>query len=143
MTPAGRSWRVGGLLLQYLPTAPAPPARSRSRRRARTDALIEEQEDDAWIEGLSLAATTQDHELVDPALSGEQLLYSLFHERGVVVFPTEAVVEACRCSTERVTDLLRSFPPEDRRDMVGDDGKIGVTCEFCRTHRAFDPADFD
>ncbi len=27
--------------------------------------------------------------------------------------------------------------------MIGDDGKIGVTCEFCSTHREFDPAEFD
>jgi molecular chaperone Hsp33 len=142
VTPAGRSWRVGGLLLQYLPTAPRRP-RDLDPGDLPEGAPPEEQEDDAWVEGLSLAATTQDHELVDPALSGEQLLYSLFHERGVMVFPTEPVAEACRCSTERVADLLRSFPPEDRRDMVGDDGKIGVTCEFCRTLRVFDPADFD
>ena len=27
--------------------------------------------------------------------------------------------------------------------MIGDDGKIGVTCEFCSTHQEFDPKDFD
>jgi len=26
--------------------------------------------------------------------------------------------------------------------MVGDDGKIGVTCEFCSTKRVYDPAAF-
>ena len=26
--------------------------------------------------------------------------------------------------------------------MVGDDGMIGVTCEFCSTKRVFDPADY-
>jgi molecular chaperone Hsp33 len=39
--------------------------------------------------------------------------------------------------------MLRSFSPEERRDMVGDDGKIGVTCEFCSTKRVFDPSEFD
>jgi molecular chaperone Hsp33 len=27
--------------------------------------------------------------------------------------------------------------------MVGDDGMIGVTCEFCSTKRIFDPADYE
>jgi molecular chaperone Hsp33 len=27
--------------------------------------------------------------------------------------------------------------------MIGDNGKIGVTCEFCSTFREFDPKDFD
>jgi len=26
--------------------------------------------------------------------------------------------------------------------MIGDDGMIGVTCEFCSTKRIFDPADY-
>jgi molecular chaperone Hsp33 len=142
VTPAGRFWRAGGLLLQYLPSAPSRP-RDLDPGDAPEGEVVEGEEDDAWIEGLSLAATTQDHELVDPALSGEQLLYSLFHERGVRVFPPTPFAEACRCSDEKVADLLRSFPPEDRRDMVGDDGKIGVTCEFCRTLRVFDPAGFE
>ena len=38
--------------------------------------------------------------------------------------------------------MLRSFTPPERADMVGDDGMIGVTCEFCSTKRAFDPADY-
>ncbi|CAN2534486.1 33+kDa+chaperonin [Methylocapsa aurea] len=142
VTPAGRSWRAGGLLLQYLPETPA--RRDLRPGDAPDDlALPEDDEDDAWVEGLSLAATTQDHELVDPAFSGERLLYSLFHERGVTVYPTREIVESCRCSTERIDNLLRSFTPQDRHDMIGDNGRIGVTCEFCRTLREFDPADFD
>ena len=27
--------------------------------------------------------------------------------------------------------------------MIGDDGRIGVTCEFCSTHRDFDPQEFE
>ena len=143
LTPAGRSWRAGGLLLQYLPETPLRPRDLDPGDAPEGAASPDDDEDDAWVEGLSLAATTQDHELVDPGLSGEQLLYSLFHERGVTVYPTRPIVEACRCSTERIVNLLRSFTPQDRRDMIGDDVRIGVTCEFCRTLREFDPADFD
>ncbi len=38
--------------------------------------------------------------------------------------------------------MLRNFTQQERDDMVGDNGKIGVTCEFCSTYREFDPADF-
>jgi molecular chaperone Hsp33 len=99
-------------------------------------------EDDAWTEGQALAATLEDHELVDPSLSGETLLFRLFHERGVKVFAERALTEFCRCSQERIERLLKSFEPRERADMVGDDGRIGVTCEFCATFRSFDPADF-
>ena len=40
-------------------------------------------EDDAWVEGRSLIETVEDVELIDPELSGERLLFRLFHERGV------------------------------------------------------------
>src|SRR6202048_2513307 len=45
------------------------------------------EEDDAWIEGQSLISTVEDVELIDPDLSGERLLYRLFHERGGRGFP--------------------------------------------------------
>ena len=100
-------------------------------------------EDDAWVEAKSLVATIEDHELVDPTLSSERLLYRLFHERGVKVFEGQSVQHACRCSTQRIEDMLRGFTVQERKDMVGDNGRIGVTCEFCSTHRDFDPKDFD
>ena len=105
--------------------------------------LHEMAEDDAWTEAKALAATVEDHELVDPLLSSERLLYRLFHERGVTVFAPATVREACRCSDDRIRKMLRGFTPQERRDMVGDDGRIGVTCEFCSTHRSFGPAEFD
>ncbi len=37
----------------------------------------------------------------------------------------------CRCSPERILNLLRAFPQEERVDMVEPDGKIRVTCEYC------------
>ncbi len=138
VTPQGRSWRAGGLLLQYLPEGGASV-----RDLAPDGGEDETDENDAWNEGQALAATLEDHELVDPSLSGERLLYRLFHERGVKVFAERALAEFCRCSTERIEKLLRSFTPQERADMVGDDGVIGVTCEFCSTHRSFNPGAFD
>lgn len=141
VTPQGRSWRAGGLLLQYLPVSGLRPRDLPAGDAPDGEETIET-EDDAWTEGQALAATIEDHELVDPDLSGERLLYRLFHERGVKVFTERPVAEFCRCSTERIERLLKSFTDEERGSMVGDDGRIGVTCEFCATFRSFDPADF-
>ena len=145
VTGTGASWRAGGLMVQFLPEA------SDQRRPpdlppgdAPAGALIEEpNEDDAWAEAKALAATVEDHELVDPLLSSERLLYRLFHERGVTVFEPRPIRQACRCTDLRIRDMLRQFTPQERRDMIGDDGRIGVTCEFCSTHRDFDPVEFD
>ena len=145
VTEGGAEWRAGGLLLQFLP-------QSEDRRRQADlhpgDAppgteMPHADDDDAWSEAKALAATVEDHELVDPTLSSERLLYRLFHERGVNVFEPQNLRDACRCSEQRIEAMLRSFTPTERHDMIGPDGKIGVTCEFCGTHRAFNPADFD
>jgi molecular chaperone Hsp33 len=39
--------------------------------------------------------------------------------------------------------MMRRFSPQDRRDMVGDDGRIGVTCEFCSRAYDIDPAEVE
>ena len=38
--------------------------------------------------------------------------------------------------------MLRGFHAAERDDMVGENGRIGVTCEFCSTYREFDPEEF-
>ena len=39
--------------------------------------------------------------------------------------------------------MLRNFSPQERTDMIGANGRIGVTCEFCSVQREFDPAEFE
>ena len=95
-------------------------------------------EDDAWVEGQSLIGTVEDVELIDPDLSGERLLYRLFHERGVRVFTPLPLRAQCSCSREAVSAMLKSFAPKDRAEMVKDD-KVVVTCEFCSSVYQFTP----
>ena len=144
VTGEGATWRAGGLMVQFLPDSPErqrqldlDPGNAPDHYEAPVADI-----DDAWTEAVALAETIEDHELVDPTLSSERLLYRLFHERGVKVFEPQAVHDACRCSRERIDAMLRGFTPQERHDMIGDNGKIGVTCEFCSTFREFDPKDF-
>ena len=133
-------WRGGGMLLQFLPKA---PERARQADLHPGDApegaeTHDLPEDEAWVEGQSLIATVEDVELIDPDLSGEQLAYRLFHERGVRVFPLQPVHAQCSCSRNAVAAMLKSFTPKDRADMV-ENGKVVVTCEFCSSVYAFSP----
>lgn len=145
VTPSGAEWRSGGLLAQFLPDA---PERMRHADFDPGDAPegveppAAPDDDDEWVEAKSRAATTEDHELIDPTLSSERLLFRLFNERGVRVSEPTPLADVCRCSAERIDAMLQSFSPQERQAMVGDDGMIGVTCEFCSTKRIFDPADY-
>jgi molecular chaperone Hsp33 len=139
---ARHRWRAGGLLLQFL-----PQASERARQPDLDPGDVPEgvelpvlPEDDAWVEGRSLVATVEDLELLDPDVSAEQLLYRLFHQRGVRVFRSRNLHAQCSCSREGVERMLRSFPQDDRDHMV-ENGKITVTCEFCNSTYVFAPMD--
>ena len=72
----------------------------------------------------------RDRELLDPLLHPHRLLYRLFHQDGVRVYDPTPLEMRCRCSSERVEAMLRSFPREEIEGLkVGDE--VVVTCEFC------------
>jgi molecular chaperone Hsp33 len=141
---ARQTWRAGGIIGQFLPTS-----EERVRRRdlpagdapAGTEMAEELADDDAWVEAQALMDTVEDHELTDPAIAAERLLYRLFHERGVRVFSPVSLEENCSCSRERINEVLRQLGPEELSEAAAR-GSIEVRCEFCGTHYRFDPADF-
>ncbi|MFG1397511.1 Hsp33 family molecular chaperone [Roseixanthobacter pseudopolyaromaticivorans] len=135
MRPGGEpsAWRAGGLLAQFLP-AEAGRAAQGDLHPGDAPEGAEQSDvplDDAWVEAQSLVGTLEDVELLDRALPSEALLYRLFHERGVRVFEPQPIVAHCTCSRARVFGVLSSFSREERSDMVQEDGRISVTCEFC------------
>jgi molecular chaperone Hsp33 len=140
---ARHRWRAGGILLQFLPKAPErarqadlDPGDLPQGLAPHAAAPHQVPEDDAWVEGRSLFETVEDVELIDPAVSAERLVYRLFHERGVRVFRSTAVIARCSCSRAGVADMLRSFSQDDRDHMV-ENGVITVTCEFCNSSHVF------
>jgi molecular chaperone Hsp33 len=133
-------WRAGGLLMQFLPKAPERARQADLHPGDAPEGTVPHTvaEDDAWVEGQSLIGTVEDLELIDPDLSGERLLYRLFHERGVRVFKEVALQARCSCSRDAVSSMLKSFDAKDRAEMVKD-GKVVVTCEFCSSVYEFTP----
>lgn len=124
-------WRAGGLMLQQLP-----------REGGKRDAAASEFDDEEnWNRARHLAATVEDHELLDPVLAPERLLYRLFHEEGVRVTPATSLAAECRCSRERIQGYLQRFGAEELEDMREADGGLTVTCEFCSRKYRFSSAD--
>ncbi|SDH26386.1 molecular chaperone Hsp33 [Bradyrhizobium sp. Rc2d] len=133
-------WRAGGMLMQFLPKAPerARQADLHPGNAPEGTEVHSVAEDDAWVEARSLIETVEDVELIDPELSGERLLFRLFHERGVRVFNPQVLKAQCSCSRDAVASMLKSFSSDDRAAMVKDD-KVVVTCEFCSSVYQFTP----
>ncbi len=125
-----QGWRGGALVIQKLPEANphAPEAQ-------------DAQED--WQRTMLLLATLTERELADPALSDENLLFRLFHEEGVRVFPRHDLAVGCRCSPGRIDRMLQTFSAAELDDMADDDtGEIGVTCHFCNKTFTVDRDDY-
>ncbi|MFM9891004.1 MAG: Hsp33 family molecular chaperone HslO [Rickettsiales bacterium] len=111
-----KHWSAAGILLERMPQAKA--------------------ESDSWPYARAVAATVSDAELLDPLLDAPTLLYRLFHESGVWVYDAQGLTTHCRCSRERIEQMLLSMPTTDRADMVVD-GAATVHCQFCNTEQRF------
>ena len=95
---------------------------------------------EAWRYAKAMLGTVKTEELLDPLLDAPALLFRLFHEEGARVFPAHALSVGCRCSRDRIEQLLLSMSASDRLDMIVD-GKASVHCQFCNKAEIFSPTE--
>ena len=101
----------------------------------------ESEDDDAWVRASHLASTLTADELLNlPAI---ELLHRLFHEEDVRLFEAEPVSFRCSCSRDRISSMLISLGPKEVQDILQEQGKIKVDCEFCNAHYEFDSVDVE
>jgi len=96
---------------------------------------------DAWQKANTLAATITDEELLN--LPATEVLHRLFHEDDVRVFDAEPLYFRCACSRDRISTMLLSLGTTEVHDIVEEQGKITVDCEFCNAHYEFDKVDVE
>lgn len=113
--------QVVGMLLQHLPG--------------------QEADKDIWDRIESLGTTITDNELL--TLSTEEVLYRLFHEEEVRLFDPEPASFRCSCSREKIINMLRSLGSEEAHDIIKEEGKISVGCDFCNQQYEFDSVDVE
>jgi molecular chaperone Hsp33 len=128
------SWRAGGIMIQNLPYEGGVTVDQNPESRAFTN-------EEDWNRAVILMDTVGADELTDPLLAPARLLYRLFHEDGVRAFRSSPVTAACRCSADRVGNVLASYELDELQGMTEDDGLIRVTCEFCKSVYEFSPMD--
>lgn len=120
----GDGWRSGALLLQRMPEEGGTLVRASD-------------DEDDWRRAMVLMSSVTEAELTDPDLPANNLLFRLFHEEGVRVWPPVPVRAGCRCSRERVSTVLRSLPRSEIEELKVD-GEVRVTCQFCSNTYGFD-----
>lgn len=108
---------AGGLLLQIMPDGTGTP------------------EDFEHL--MTLAETVKDEELF--GLAAEELLFRLYHEEHVEVYPPQATEFHCGCSRERSGNAILLLPMEEIDEMLAEkNGVIDMQCECCGTQYFFD-----
>ncbi|WP_180898293.1 Hsp33 family molecular chaperone [Martelella soudanensis] len=132
------SWRAGGLVAQFLPQEPERMRQPDLPGGDGDEGFLSHDPDDAWSEARAMVETIDLDEITDPEIGAERLLYRLFHERGVAVYPAHGVYDRCSCSREKIRDVLGAFTAEEIEDST-ENGKITVTCEFCSTAYEYTP----
>jgi molecular chaperone Hsp33 len=73
----------------------------------------------------------------------EQRLVRMFGDDEVRVFSGHEVFHECRCSRERVANVLRSLGVDEVRSVIAEQGAVTVTCEFCQKPYKFDVIDVE
>ena len=73
----------------------------------------------------------------------EQRLVDMFGVDEVRVFSGHEVKFECRCSRERVANVLRSLGADEVRSVIEEQGACTVTCEFCQKPYEFDAIDVE
>lgn len=84
----------------------------------------------------TLTATLKEEEIF--GLTAEELLYRLYHEETVEIYPSQEVKFHCGCSAERSGAALMLVSDEEIEEMLAEHkGSIDMQCECCGTHYFF------
>ena len=128
---ASNDTHIGGLLLQRLPN---------SGGHVHLDAQTAAE---GWTRIQTLGETITNEELL--TLPPNTILRRLFleesTENGVRSFPSRQIRFSCRCSRNKVADVLRMLGEEEVQSILAEQGAVETICEFCAKPYRFDAVD--
>jgi molecular chaperone Hsp33 len=108
--------KAAGLLLQVLPV---------DQDKAKLD----------FAELETLTDTVTAEELLQ--LSPEDMLYRLFHQEVVELFPAQPIEFVCGCSREKCESAIISLGQTAIEEHIAE-GNLDISCEYCNTTYKFD-----
>ena len=125
-------WQASALMLQRI-AAEGGDAVSTAGAQAASD--------DAWHTAQTLLSSVSRAELLDPALTSEEVIYRLFKSMAPHVTPARVVTDQCRCDEQKIESMLTQLSVDDVNDLADAKGFLHLTCEFCKTERVFNKSD--
>lgn len=126
------NWQASGLLLQRIPATGG----------THDEVLpMSDEEADIWHTACAFMATLGRDELLANDIEPDILVHRLFHELGVSMLPWRVLRDECRCSPDRVEQVLASLSPEERLEFADDNHQLTISCEFCKIEWSWNASD--
>ena len=119
-----------GLLLQKLP---------HHGGKAEAVPLSEDEALETWHRAVMLASTLKQQELLATGI--DTLMQRLFWEETIRVFDPQHPQFHCSCTREKVGNMLKMLGRAEVDGALAELGEVGVNCDFCGQHYAFDKVD--
>jgi molecular chaperone Hsp33 len=116
---------AGGFLLQQMPG----------------DSAVDMEEKDDWNRLVLLADTLKKEELT--TLSVQEVLHRLYHEDDLRLFTPDLIEFSCSCSREKIEKTLVGLGYKEVKEILTEQGSVGVDCNFCNLHYEFDSIDVE
>lgn len=88
-----------------------------------------------------LADTVQDQELFE--LSPNDLLYRLYNQEEVHLFPAQDVQFECHCSRNRCEAALLQIGRSEVESLLAEQGNIQMSCDYCGSDYTFTAQDIE
>ena len=76
-------------------------------------------------------------------LSAQEILHRLYHEDDVRLFTPDLIEFACSCSREKIEKTLVGLGYKEVKEILTEQGSVGVDCNFCNLHYEFDSIDVE
>ena len=95
--------------------------------------------EESWARAQHLAQTLTPAEML--STDQDTLLHRLFWQETLLVFESQHITWKCSCTQERVADMLRMLGKAEVDDILQEQGKVEVACEFCGLPYVFDALD--
>ncbi|KAA5966135.1 Hsp33 family molecular chaperone HslO [Pantoea sp. M_9] len=86
-----------------------------------------------------LTETVKAEELI--TLPANDVLWRLYHQEEATVYDPLPVMFKCTCSRQRCGEVLKTLPESEVDEILKEDGKIDMHCDYCGTHYVYDAVD--
>jgi molecular chaperone Hsp33 len=103
-----------------------------------TQELVEQHD---WETLCHLFSSITEHELLE--LDTNTVVYRLFNQFNITMFPEKNLAFECACSLEKMQSAIMSLGKDEALEILQDNHVIEVSCDYCKNHYGFDKNDIN